>query len=313
MTRTAYVTHSDCSLHDTGWKHPEHQGRLAKVSRAVYRDMLTLFEPMREMEGVPATEADLLLAHDERYIERVRGAAAEAAESGEVVTLEGEVRVSGASWDAVRAAVGCGITAVDAVLAGDVANAFCAVRPPGHQAGIARPGGYCIFNTVAVAARHALDRRGLERLLVVEISAAPGTGTAEILGDSRGVRFATVHQDPERELRWPANASVERLPAGADGAAALAALERAMDSATDGFRPELVLLSLGLDALATDPVGGLGIAVPEVHTLTRAVMARAADLCHGRLVSVLEGGYDASATGAAVVQHLRAMTGLEPA
>lgn len=313
MTRTAYVTHSDCSRHDTGWKHPEHQGRLAKVSRAVYRDMLTLFEPMREMEGVPATVDDLLLAHDEAYVERVRGAVAEAAGSGEVVTLEDDVRVSAASWDAVLAAVGCGITAVDAVLAGDVVNAFCAVRPPGHQAGIAGPGGFCIFNTVAVAARHALERRGLERVLVVEFSAAPGTGTAEIVGDSPGARFASVHQDPQREIEWPPIASVEILPGGTNGAAALAALERVMDRAISDFDPELVLLSLGLDALSTDPVGGLAITVPEVHTLTRAVMARAADLCDGRLVSVLEGGYDASATGAAVVQHLRAMTGLEPA
>lgn len=338
---TAYVTHSDCSRHDTGWAHPEHQGRLAAVSRAVYRDMLTLFDELREVEAVPATEEDLQLAHEARYVGRVRAAAAAAARAGETLPFEGDVRVSGATWDAVRAAAGAGITAVDAVLRAEVGNAFCAVRPPGNQAGIAGPGGFGIFNTVAIAARHLRERRGLDRVLIVEWGAAAGRGTAEIAARDPGVRFASVHQRTGSDPRdaapphggvatraahameaarhdgsiagWPGSPAVAPVDAGAGGAEVLSALESVLRDATADFQPQFVLLSLGLDALAGDPVGGLSLAPLDAFTLTGPVMELAADLCEGRLVSVLEGGYDAPATGTAVVQHLRALAGLSAA
>jgi len=310
MKTTGYVTHSDCSLHDTGWAHPEHQGRLPAVARAVYRDMLTLFEPLLEVEGRPATDEDLLLVHSPGYVERVRRVEAEAEAAGKSIPLGAEVSVSGASWEAAIAAVGCALTAVETVLAGEARNAFCAVRPPGHQAAADGPGGFGIFNSVAVAARHLRDRRAAERVLIVEVGAEPGPGTARIVGSDPGIRFLSLHAG---EVDWPAGARAVPLPAGATGEALLAALRPALEAAASDFPPDFLLLSLGFDALASDPLGALALEAADYHRLTLHLREAADSLCGGRLVSVMEGGYDPPATGRAVVQHLRALASLPPA
>lgn len=313
MKTTAYVTHPDCSLHDTGWAHPDHQGRLAGIARAVYRDMLALHEPLVELEPEPAGTDDLLLAHSAAYIERVRGAAEEAERVGRVQTFGPAGRVSGRSWDAARAAVGCGIAAVDAVLGGTVGNAFCAVRPPGNDVGVDGGRGYGLFNTAAIAAVHALRRRELKRVLILELVAAAGWGTAEIAARHPGIAFTSVHQRSGGDGEWPEGVTAVALEPGAASAEAIHALERALTAAHADPPPDLIILSLGLDILAADPVGGLRVDPGSVHDLTRVVTRRAGELCGGRLVSVLEGGYDAQAAGSAVVQHLHALAGLDRA
>jgi acetoin utilization deacetylase AcuC-like enzyme len=281
------------------------------VARAVYRDMLTLFDPLLEIEAVPATEADLALAHDADYIAAVRARVEEAEAAGTVLPLGGEVMVSGASWDAAVAAVGAGITAVEAVLDGAVRNAFCAVRPPGSGARRAAPGGFSIFNNAAVAALH-LRRRGIGPVLVLELGARPGLGSAEILADEPGITYRAVFQ---RSL-LPSGADAAGWGAGlGDGAgvdAVSAALRGAIDSAANR-PPAFLLLSLGCDALAGDPLGGLALEPVDYHRLTTELRGRADALCDGRLVSLLEGGYDPVRTGAAVVEHLRGLAGLPPA
>ncbi|HEX6909381.1 MAG TPA: hypothetical protein VF142_03250, partial [Longimicrobium sp.] len=157
---TAFVSHEDASRHDTGWNHPDHQGRLPAIVRAVQRDMVALWEPLRQMEAVPATEADLLLVHTPAYVARVRGRALESAREERTLELGG-VPVSGASWDAALASVGAALTAVDAVLDGSVRNAFALARPPGRGAAADAPGEFSLFNTVAIAARHLRARRGV--------------------------------------------------------------------------------------------------------------------------------------------------------
>ena len=306
MKSTAYVTHSDCSLHDPGWGHPEHQGRLPAVARSVYRDMLTLFEPLLELEAVPATEDDLRLAHDAGYVDRVRTRAADASAAGRSLVLEGETLVSGGSWAAALAAVGAALTGVGAVLGGEVRNAFCAVRPPGHGAGRASSSRYALFNPVAVAARALLRREEIARVLVLDVGARFGAGTWEILRDEEAVALVGVHGATGAAI--PA-----ALAPGATGAEALAALGSALDATLDRFRPDFLLLSLGCDMLASDPLGGLALEPADYHALTVAIRGRAEAVCGGRLVSVLEEGYDAAGTGRAVVQHLRAMAGLPPA
>lgn len=313
MKTTAYVTHPDCSLHDTGWAHPEHQGRLAAISRAVYRDMLTLHEPLLEVEPEPASAEDLLLAHSAEYVERVRRAAEEAERIGAVQPFGAAARISGRSWDAARAAAGCGIAAVDVVLDGAVRNAFCAVRPPGNEVGVDGGRGYGLFNTAAIAAVHASERRELARVLIVELVSAAGWGTGEIAARRSRIRFATVHEQPAANGGWPDGTTALALQPGAGAGEAIRMLERALPDVQAATPPDLIVLSLGLDALASDPIGGLCIEPRSVHDLTVLVRRRADELCGGRLVSVLEGGYDASASGSAVVQHLRALAGLEPA
>lgn len=323
MPTTAYVSHYDTSRHDTGWNHPDHQGRLPALVRAVYRDMLTLHGHLLEVEARPAAEADLLLVHRPEYVRQVREAAEEAEREGKSISFQGDVVVSGASWDAALASVGAAITGVDAVLAGEARNAFCTARPPGRDALPDRSGGHSLFNSVAVAARHLRERRGVERVLVVDWGARAPLGTPTVLAGLPGVRLLSIHQHaapalmegdepviPAEELPGVRSVGVE---AGADGAAFGAALAAALEDEVAVAAPDFVLLSAGLDILVGDPLGGLAVTPREVFDLTAQVRGVADRACGGRLVSVLEGGYDPPALGRAAVQHLRALAGLEPA
>ncbi|HEX7242184.1 MAG TPA: hypothetical protein VF263_18000, partial [Longimicrobiaceae bacterium] len=195
--------------------------------------------------------------------------------------------------------------------------------PPGRDAAAGRPGGHSLFNNVAVAVRHLRERRGLARVLVVDWGARAPRGTGQVLAHDRGVRVLSVHQHPVPALVPPDSGepsgaapphlhAVEVAP-GPDGAGFGAALARGLEEATVRWKPAFVLLSLGLDVLAGDPMGGLAVQPRDVHDLTLQVREAADRACDGRLVSVLEGGYDAAATGKAVVQHLRALAGLPPA
>lgn len=313
MKTTAYVTHSDCSLHDTGWAHPEHQGRLAGIARAVYRDMLALHEPLLEVEPEPATADDLLLVHSPAYVQHVRAAAREAERIGEVQGFGAASRVSGRSWDAAVAAVGAGMAAVDAVLDGTVRNAFCAVRPPGSDVGPEGGEGFGIFNTAAVAAAHLRGRRGVERVLILEVGAAAGRGTAAVAAQHPGIRYASVHERTEDGWTLPPETVAVPIEAGSSGGRVQDAIRELLQPATIDFRPGFLILSLGLDALSTDPVGGLAVEPRDLYDLTGIIVEAADELCGGRLVSILEGGYDARAAGSAVVHHLRSLADLPPA
>jgi acetoin utilization deacetylase AcuC-like enzyme len=309
-TTTAFVAHHDCPRHDTGWRHPEHQGRLPALVRAVYRDMLTLHGHLTEVEGAPASERDLLGAHAPEYVSAIRSISAEAQRTGKVIRFGEEGAISGATWDAARAAVGCAITGVRVVRERRARNAFCSTRPPGSTAGRSGATGFAIFNSLAVAAHRLLGERS--RLLVVEWGGRPGLGTAEILGAHPSVRLVSVHEQRAEEPLWPQSAHAVALPPGSDASLYRATLESAMDEALRRFSPDFVLLSAGFDALADDPLGSLALTPADYHPLTRSVVERADALCEGRLVSVLEGGYEPRSTGAAVVQHVRALAGLPP-
>jgi acetoin utilization deacetylase AcuC-like enzyme len=221
--------------------------------------------------------------------------------------------VSGASWDAARAAAGSVLSGIDVVLAGEARNAFCSARPPGAMAMRDRSLGFALFNNVAVGALDLLRRRGTARVLVVEIADRAGLGIAEILGPERGVRLLSVHREDERARDWAGALVAAPVRAGAGAEEVGDALRLGLARALDGHAPEIVLLSLGLDALAGDPLGGLALRPDDLHPLTSGLRDLAGDLCHGRLVSVLDAGYHPQASAQAVVQHLRALAGLEPA
>ncbi len=285
---TAFVSHEDVPRHDTGWNHPDHQGRIPAIARAVYKDMLTLFEPMLELSAVAATDEDLRLVHSAEYVRRVREAAAGA--GAQVAELDG-VRLSGASDEAARASVGGALTAVDAVLAGDVRNAFVLARPPGRDALPDEAAGFSIFNTVAIAARHLHERRGVGSVLVVSWGSGPATHLRHVLS-APWLQMIDIHEP-------------------SDGAAFAEALRDALGALPSA--PEFVLLSAGFDILAGDPVGALAVQPREVYDITRILREWTDEHASGRLVSVLDGGYEAANTARAVVQHLRALIGLQPA
>ncbi|HEX2209792.1 MAG TPA: hypothetical protein VHG93_19075 [Longimicrobium sp.] len=314
---TAFVSHEDSSRHDTGWSHPDHQGRLPAVVRAVQRDMVALWEPLRQMEAVPATEDDLRLVHTPGHIRRVRAMAEDAARAEQTLELDG-VPVSGASWDAALAAAGAALTAVDAVLHGTVRNGFALARPPGRGAGADGAGEFSLFNNVALAARHLRARRGIGRVLVVAWGARQPVALARLLEEDEGIRLISIHQhpqsfpDPEATADHPPIDGAA-LPPGSGGDAFADALRRALNAIPADRPPEFVLLSAGFDILAADAHGSLAVEPGEVHAITLALREWVDARAGGRLVSVLEGGYAASETARAVIQHLRALAGVPPA
>jgi acetoin utilization deacetylase AcuC-like enzyme len=307
---TAFVTHHDCSRHDTGWAHPEHQGRLPAIARAVYREMLSFHEVLREMEGVPASEADLLLAHDQQYLDRVREGVAEAEREGRPVAFEAGTMLSAASWDALIASAGCALTAADALIDGQAANAFCSVRPPGSGAGRSEAGNHSIINSAAVAALHLRRRRGLDAVLILEWGEHYGRGTADIVADDPGIRYLSMHSEASESTPAETGRTSVPLPRGGGAGELLECLEATLPDLLSSFRPRMVILSLGLDVLAGDPQGTLAVHPSDLFPLTKAVMALADETSDGRLLSILEGGYAPPAMGAAVVSHLKALAGI---
>ena len=306
--RVAFISHSDCGRHDTGWGHPEHVGRLRAVLRAVGRDP-ELFQQLAHSEGRHATEAELALAHDPAYVARVR----QLAESGGG-RLDADTVESEGSWDAGTAGAGCVLDAVDMVADGRARRAFCAVRPPGHHALRADAMGFCLFGNVAVAARYARERHDLARVLIVDWDVHHGNGTQALVESEPDIRFVSMHQWPWYPGTGPAedrgpHRSVWNVPmaGGLAPATYVAALERAIDQATTAWTPDLVIVSAGFDSLADDPLGGFTREMEHVDHLTRTLAARADAWCGGRLVSALEGGYAPERVGEASVVHLRAL------
>lgn len=304
----ALLSHSDCGRHDTGWGHAEHVGRLTAIPRALREDP-ALFHALLHREARHAEAGELTLAHDAAYVASVERLAA--AGGGR---LDADTVVSEGSYAAATAATGAVLDGIDLAVAGEATRSFCAVRPPGHHA--LRDGGmgFCLFGGVAVGARYARARHGLGRVLIVDWDVHHGNGTQALVQDDADLRFVSMHQWPWYPGTGPADdrgprRSVWNVPmaAGLPPVAYREALLGAIDAATAGWTPELVLLSAGFDSLAGDPLGGFTLELDDVTTLTRALVERAEAWCGGRLVSVLEGGYAPPRLGAAVVTHLRAL------
>jgi acetoin utilization deacetylase AcuC-like enzyme len=316
MRPSAFVLHPDCGLHDTGWRHPEHQGRLPAVAHAVYKDTPALLAAVLQVEGVPAAVADLLRVHHEAYVELVRSACARAEESGELLRLDPDTVVSPATWAAALAAAGCALTATRLVLDGDAASAFAACRPPGHHASARRAMGFCLFNNVAVAARWAQQERGVGRVLIVDFDVHHGNGTQDIFYQDPDVYFLSLHL----RHHYPGTGQeAERGSGAGTGTTRNVALERgtspadyhrrfdeALAAALMEFSPELVLVSAGFDCLAGDPLGGLQLEPADVYRLMRRLVEAGA----APVVGVLEGGYVPKRIGAGVVAVLRALADL---
>lgn len=291
MKTTAFVGHFDCARHDTGWGHPDHQGRLPALTRAVHADMLALFEPLLDLEGRHASLEELRLWHSDRYLDLVRDWVARAEANGRPVEIVPRLVASAATWDASLAAVGSVLTAIDAVASGQIRNAFCAVRPPGRDAAEEAPGRFGFLNPLAVGAEYLLDRGIAERVLVVEW----GDGSMPVRVASHG------------------RARIVRLGSPPDEDAAFAEEQgRVLGVALGDFSPGFILLSAGFDWLEDDLESGGAVTPAGFHRATARIREVAEAVCGGRLVSVLEGGYGVRGPGAAVVQHLRALAELAP-
>jgi acetoin utilization deacetylase AcuC-like enzyme len=283
-------------------------GRLRAIPRAL-REFPDLFHARTHVEGRHATADELALAHDPAYVASVKKLVD--AGGGQ---LDADTVTSEGSWDAATAGAGCVLDGVDMAIDGRVARSFCAVRPPGHHALRDRGMGFCLFGNVAIAAHYARKRHGLERVLIVDWDVHHGNGTQALVEHERDVHFVSMHQ-------WPwypgTGAASDRGPHrnvwNVPMRAALApeqymdALRSAIDDATAGFQPDIVLVSAGFDSLRGDPLGGFTLEPSHLAELTRELVARAESWCKGRLVSALEGGYAPDRVAEACVAHMQAL------
>ncbi|HSJ25603.1 MAG TPA: histone deacetylase [Longimicrobiales bacterium] len=313
------VGHHDCGRHDTGWGHPEHQGRLPAVIKALERDTPALLDHVLQHEASPATEGQLLRVHSHEHVRRVYEAGLEAERTGEIVRLDADTVMSPASWDAAVAAAGCAVDAVELVLARRARNAFALSRPPGHHATRDLAMGFCLFNNVAVAARHAQAEHGVERVLIIDWDVHHGNGTQDIFYDDASVYYLSLHIDghypgtgaaDERGcgagMGWNLNVP---LPAGMEPVEYARRFDDAVAQAFAESAPQLVIVSAGYDCLAGDPLGGMLLEPADIHRMTRRVLEHAAEL-DAPVVAVLEGGYAPARTGAGVVATVRALAGI---
>jgi acetoin utilization deacetylase AcuC-like enzyme len=306
--RAAFISHSDCGRHDTGWGHPEHVGRLRAITRAL-RDDPELFHSIEHLEGRHAMIDELELVHDPAYVRSVMVIAEQGGGR-----LDADTVASSGSWAAATAGAGCVLLGVDLSVSGVNPRSFSAVRPPGHHAVHNRAMGFCLFGNVAIAAHYARKKHGLRRILIVDWDVHHGNGTQALVENEPDIHFVSMHQWPwypgtgAADDRGP-HRTVWNIPkpGGLPRSEYVEALERGIDAATEGFVPELILISAGFDSLAHDPLGGFTLELDDFDALTRSLVSRADSWCGGRIVSALEGGYAPDRLALAAVRHLGAL------
>ncbi|MCL4800299.1 MAG: histone deacetylase family protein [Burkholderiales bacterium] len=302
---TAFISHAACTRHDMGAYHPECPARLAAIDDALIAGRIA--DHLVHYEAPRASDEQLLRVHPRPYIEAIQSAAP----SHGIVHLDPDTAMSPGSLEAALRAAGAGVLATDLVIGGRHPNAFCAVRPPGHHATRTRAMGFCIFNNVAVAAKHALEHHGLERVAIIDFDVHHGNGTEVIFADDPRVLMASTFQHPfypysGTEDPAPNMVNVP-LPAGAGGDEFRHAVERAWLPALEAFAPQMVFFSAGFDAHVEDDMAMLRLVDADYAWVTQQVKAVAGRHARGRIVSMLEGGYALEALGRSVVQHLRVL------
>ncbi len=302
------ITHPACLDHDTGAWHPECPDRLRYVLRALEGEE---FLPLMREEAPLATIEQLCRVHPESY---VRTILAIHPPPGDSVAIDADTMMSHGSRDAALRAAGAAVHGVDAVMEGWARHAFAAVRPPGHHAERNQAMGFCLFGNAAIAARHARARWGLARVAVVDFDVHHGNGTQDVFFDDPALFYASSHQFPcypgtgrTAEQGIAGNVVNAPLPPGATGAAFRAAWSGTILPALDRFAPELLIVSAGFDAHKADPLAQLRLETADFGWITERLLEVAARHCQGRLVSVLEGGYDLDALAASVALHVRTL------
>lgn len=307
--------------HDTGPGHPERPDRLRAIVAALKSS--GLWERVEHLAFETSTPSRMERLHSPAYVHRV----IETCASGMPYIDVPDSAVCEASADLAMFAVGGVLRAVDAVMQGEIDNAFCAVRPPGHHAEMGRSMGFCLFGNVALAAESLIADHGLDRVAIVDFDVHHGNGTQHLLEDRADILFVSVHEDPVHQ--YPGTGFAHEtgkgdgtgftlnvpLAPGSGDAAYRAAFDDAIIPKLDAFAPQFVLLSSGFDAATADPLGGMNVTTPGFVAMTQQILAVANRHAAGRVVSVLEGGYDLDALAAGVCGHVAALLesgGVEP-
>ncbi|MGR3290513.1 MAG: histone deacetylase family protein [Paracoccaceae bacterium] len=306
---TAYFSHQDCLAHVTPPGHPEQVARLDAISAALSDPA---FDGLVRVEAPTAADVDILRCHPQTYLDRVR----RATPLEGWASLDADTHLSPGTLAAAYRAVGANVAAVDMVLSGAESNAFIACRPPGHHAETATAMGFCLFGNVSVAAKHALDHHGLNRVAVIDFDVHHGNGSQDLLWDEARALYCSTHQMPlypgsgaATETGSHGNILNRPLAAGSGSAEMRRIYETAIFPAISAFKPELILISAGFDAHRDDPLANLNWRTEDFVWITERICELAATCCQGRVVSTLEGGYDLTALADSVAAHVGVLMG----
>ncbi|MYN07392.1 histone deacetylase family protein [Pseudoduganella aquatica] len=306
---TAIYSHPDCLRHEMGEWHPESPARLQAIADQLINSHID--DLLEHREAPLAALSDIERNHSRNAIGIVRDNVPEA---GDYYPIDGDTSLNAHSWQAALRAAGAAVAATDAVIDGEIGNAFCAIRPPGHHARPTEPMGFCMFNNIAIAAKHALDVRGLQRVAIVDFDVHHGNGTEEALMDEPRALMVSFFQHPFYPYSAVAAETPNRVnvpvPAHSKGDVVRQLVLDKWLPALHAFKPEMIFISAGFDAHREDDIGGMGLVEADYAWMTQQVMAVAKDYAQGRIVSCLEGGYNLSALGRSVVAHVKALAEL---
>jgi acetoin utilization deacetylase AcuC-like enzyme len=305
---TAYITHHACLKHDMGEDHPECPARIHAVEDQLIASGLL---PFLERHDAPrASKEQLARVHDRVFIEHIFSQSPHAG----LIHLDPDTMMNPHSLEAALRAAGAAVMATDLVISGQVENAFCNIRPPGHHAGRGSAAGFCIFNNVAIAVAHSLEHHGLQRVAIADFDVHHGDGTENIFHDDPRVMLCSTFRHPfypycgadsgnEHIINVP-------LPGGTASTEFRAAVTESWLPALDRFQPQMLFISAGFDAHREDDMGGFGLVDADYGWVTDQVKALADRHSNGRIVSVLEGGYELHALGRSAMYHLKSLSGL---
>jgi acetoin utilization deacetylase AcuC-like enzyme len=306
---TLYITHSACLDHVTPSGHPERPDRLRAVERALADEKFRTLA----REQAPMADGEIVsLCHPMEYVEAIRNASPDDG----MVRLDADTSMSPGSFEAALRAVGGGVHAVDEVMAGAAVNAFVAVRPPGHHAETARPMGFCLFNSAAITARYAQKKHCAEHVAIVDFDVHHGNGSQDIFWSDKSVMYCSTHEMPlypgtgAKSERGEFNTIVNApLSAGDGGNAFREAFESTILPRLREFKPDLLVVSAGFDAHTRDPLANLNLVEADYAWVTKKLMEIADANAKGRIVSMLEGGYDLQGLARSAAAHVEALMG----
>jgi len=306
---TAFYTHAECRLHDMGTGHPECPQRLDAISDHL---LSTGLDIALEFHDAPlATTEQITRAHTTGYVNQLADVLAQVQAEGRSRNLDPDTVACPGTHRAALRAAGAAVAATDAVLAGRVENAFCSVRPPGHHATRNETMGFCFFNNVAIAARHALDVHGLQRVAIIDFDVHHGNGTEDIIAGDDRVLMCSFFQHPLYPYSGavPKGTNMVNVPVApyTRGPELRETIDAMWMPALEEFRPQMVFISAGFDAHREDDLGQLGLVEADYEWITRRLKGLAERHAGGRIVSCLEGGYNLSALARSVAAHLRVL------
>ena len=308
MASTAFITHRDCHLHDMGSYHPESPARLSAISDHMIAQGLDHY--FAYYEAPLATFAQLLRVHSAAHLERLKRNAPTIG----ITHLDPDTAMNPHTWQAALRSAGAGVMAVDLIMGGEVQNAFCAIRPPGHHAERETAMGFCFFNNVVVAAQHALKGHGLSRVAVIDFDVHHGNGTEDCLRNNPQALMVGMFQHPFYPYSGTENAAPNILnvpmPGGTSGEDFRQMVSDVWLPQLRKFKPEMLFISAGFDAHYEDDLGGMKLLEKDYAWVTEQLKEIADETAHGRIVSMLEGGYVLSSLARSVAAHIKVLAGL---